>query len=75
MARFANDEWNDPNSFVAKVTINSRPRLFIFAKKDIAAGSEIRYDYGNKSALWRKKVSIMITSFKQCCFDGSQNES
>ena len=41
-----------------KIVVNGQPRLCLFANKDIREGIEIRYDYGEPSAVvsWRKEV-------------------
>ena len=41
-----------------KIVVDGQPRLCLFAKKDITEGTEIRYDYGEPSAVlpWRKEV-------------------
>ncbi|KAL4003967.1 receptor-type tyrosine-protein phosphatase U [Sarotherodon galilaeus] len=44
-----------------------KPHLCLFALKEIAAGSEITYDYGGKEWPWRKKLKIAsIPSGQQC---------
>ncbi|KAJ8024514.1 Histone-lysine N-methyltransferase, H3 lysine-36 specific [Holothuria leucospilota] len=73
--KFANDEWNQPNAYVAKHIIDERPRLLIFAKRDISAGTEIRYDYGNKSAPWRKKDQGLLSKEKLSEAAGNQKEN
>ena len=40
-----------------KFTIDHEPRLCLVALKDIKSGTELRYDYGDKTNLfWRKDV-------------------
>ena len=36
------------------MSFENQPRLCLFATQDIAAGMEIRFDYGVKSLWWRK---------------------
>ncbi|XP_078339764.1 N-lysine methyltransferase KMT5A-A-like [Crassostrea virginica] len=54
LCRFVNDEKNG-NAVMKLKVFNHFPRLCLFAAKDIEAGEEIRYDYGNEDAPWRKK--------------------
>ena len=39
---------------------NNYPRLCLFAAKDIDPGEEIRYDYGDENAPWRKVLFTFI---------------
>lgn len=47
-----------------KIVVNGQPRLCLFAKKD-REGMEIRYDYGEPSAVlpWRKEVHHFCFGF------------
>lgn len=65
-----NDEWIRPNAIVKKVVVAEQPRLAIFALVRIPKFSEIRFDYGDKSAPWRnsghgKVVAVLV------CYDVS----
>ncbi|XP_072047724.1 histone-lysine N-methyltransferase set-1-like [Amphiura filiformis] len=61
MARWINDQWKNPNSKMKKVLVNNTVHLCLFALTDIAAGKEIRYDYGVKDLPWRKEwISQLI---------------
>ena len=64
-AKYINDEWQSPaNAGVEKLLIDNKPRLGVFAKRSIQVGEEIRYNYGNIDAPWRKNVSkVMSLSF------------
>lgn len=54
-ARYINDaKETQANTFVKKVEVHGVPRLFIYSKKKIEKGTEIRYDYGNPDAEWRQ---------------------
>ena len=63
-ARMVNDTpLGDPleNSFMAIVVVDKVPNLCLFAKRDIETGEELRYDYGDPKAPWRKNVRICGT--------------
>ncbi|XP_071855059.1 uncharacterized protein [Apostichopus japonicus] len=53
--KYCNDDWKKPNAVVKKIIINKQPKLAIFANSEIKKGNEIRYDYGQPDARWRKK--------------------
>jgi hypothetical protein len=41
--------------------IEGKPHILLFAKNFIAAGCELRYDYGGGSALpWRKVLIVSL---------------
>ena len=49
-----NDEHKSPNCIMKKV-VYQKPYLVLFCVRNIAAGEEIRYSYGqNVDAPWRK---------------------
>jgi SET domain-containing protein len=43
------------NCKMKKVVVNGVPRLGLFALNEISKGTELRYDYGDKLAPWRKQ--------------------
>lgn len=53
IARYANDEWVEPNARVVKEVIDGEPYLVLKSVRHIKKGEEIRYDYNDKSAPWR----------------------
>ena len=53
--KILNDAWVRPNAVVKKVVVADQPRLAIFALVPISKSQEIRFDYGDKTAPWRKK--------------------
>lgn len=61
-----NDEWIHPNAIVKKVVVAERPRLAIFALVPISKFSEIRFDYGDKSAPWRKRGNGKVVAVLVC---------
>jgi hypothetical protein len=74
LARYANDRpYKMANAFVKKI-ITDQPRLLLFAKRQIFPGTEITYDYGDKAAPWRRKVTkvgafhcfVSFLSFVSC---------
>lgn len=62
IGRFINDMdyKTKPNCKIRKVIVDGVPRLGVFALKDIAVRSELRYDYGCRDAPWRKHQVIVI---------------
>lgn len=63
LCRYANDApktETECNAIMKMKVFNSYPRLCLFALRDIKAGDEIRYDYGEdeRSLVWRKKVGL-----------------
>ncbi|XP_071839517.1 uncharacterized protein [Apostichopus japonicus] len=62
-ARYINDaKETQANTFVKKVEVHGVPRLFIYSKKKIEKGTEIRYDYGNPDAEWRQDKCCDLTA-------------
>ncbi|CAJ1048439.1 uncharacterized protein LOC119023775 isoform X5 [Xyrichtys novacula] len=57
MGRLVNDAHKSPNCKMKKMTVQFKPHLCLFAIKDIQAGSEITYDYGESEWPWRVLVS------------------
>lgn len=51
--RFVNDEKRG-NAVMKLKIFNIYPRVCLFAAKDIDPDEEIRYDYGDENAPWRK---------------------
>ncbi|XP_022104267.1 uncharacterized protein LOC110986593 isoform X2 [Acanthaster planci] len=43
------------NSQMKVISVDGTPCLCLFAREDIAAGQELRYDYGDESVPWRQK--------------------
>jgi len=62
LGRYANDakaRSRACNCYVKTLIVEGKPHNILFASKDIAAGQEIRYDYGGGSALpWRKASKV-----------------
>ncbi|XP_062580856.1 histone-lysine N-methyltransferase set-1-like [Saccostrea cucullata] len=56
IAKYANDEWVRPNARVVKEIIDDEPYLFLKSIQNLKEGEEIRYDYNDSSAPWRKQV-------------------
>ncbi|KAI7789270.1 putative variant-silencing SET domain-containing protein-like [Triplophysa rosa] len=57
LGRLVNDEHVNPNSKMHIITVDRKPHLCLFAKKDIIPGEEITYNYGDSDWPWRGKVS------------------
>ena len=55
MGKFVNDSAQG-NCKIKKVYVEKKVCLCLFATQDINYGVELRYDYGDKSLSWRKKV-------------------
>jgi len=45
---------SDCNAKAVSMLIKDRPRILFFARKDIIAGSEIRFDYQGEEMPWRE---------------------
>ncbi|XP_062418690.1 uncharacterized protein LOC134129750 [Pungitius pungitius] len=56
LGRLVNDNHKSPNCIMKKIIVNNKPHLCIFAVKNIEAGSEIDYNYGDSKWPWRQKV-------------------
>lgn len=56
------------NSKMKLMVINSYPRLCLFAKREIKAGEEVRYDYGEntKKLPWVILMYICYTTCGSC---------
>ncbi len=55
LARFINDApRQEANCHAKTVFLVDKPRVLIFANKDIQVNEELRYDYGVTDAPWRK---------------------
>jgi len=57
LGRFVNDAPRSSslcNSNAKSVFLLGKPRVLIFASKNIQAGTELRYDYGGKDYAWRQ---------------------
>ncbi|XP_035862618.1 uncharacterized protein LOC116057912 isoform X2 [Sander lucioperca] len=57
LGRLVNDNHKSPNCIMKKIIVNDRPHLCLFAVKNIEAGTEIDYNYGDSQWPWRKKVT------------------
>ena len=62
--RLVNDSLT-PNCKMEKLLFNNRPYLCIFAKRDIAVGEELHYDYGVESLWWRPVNTHAILHFNE----------
>ena len=49
---FVNDS-SVPNAVMKKIVVDSKPRLCLFALKDIGIGDELRYSYEDEGLEWR----------------------
>ncbi|KAL3855109.1 hypothetical protein ACJMK2_014338 [Sinanodonta woodiana] len=58
MGRMVNDATSSNiNSKMEVVSLNNIPYFCLFALREIKAGEEILYDYGEKNMHWRKELS------------------
>jgi len=57
-----NDSGTPTNACMRKVIVKGIPHLVLFATKNINAGEEILYNYGDKShnLWWRRKVMFIL---------------
>lgn len=59
-AKYVNDSPRKFANCTAKsANLDGIPHVLLFAAKDIAIGTELRYDYGGVSMPWRK-VCVLI---------------
>lgn len=67
MAKYVNDaapKTKENNSIMKVLEIDGNPHLALFASRKIFKGEEIRYDYGERSLSWRKKVCDCLKSIE-----------
>ena len=65
--KFVNDS-TIGNCKLKKVYLEKSVHLCIFSAEDIEYGTELRYNYGDKSLPWRKKVFLhYIVSVEFIC--------
>ncbi|XP_055999196.1 uncharacterized protein LOC125672892 isoform X3 [Ostrea edulis] len=72
--RYANDAApgdTQENAAMKCVSNKGRPHLALFAMRKIAAGEEVRYDYGVPNLPWRKKDDDVL----QCEAEGQHHEN
>ena len=55
LCRYVNDS-TEGNSTMKLKIFDYYPRLCLYATRDIDAGEEVRYDYGDDQAPWRKVI-------------------
>ncbi|XP_056003750.1 uncharacterized protein LOC130049773 [Ostrea edulis] len=71
---YANDAAPDDtqhNAVMKCVSNKGRPHLALFAMRKIAAGEEVRYDYGVPNLPWRRKADDVL----QCEAEGQHHEN
>lgn len=65
LCQYANDAYPEPPNCVMKLKKfkNQKPRLCLFAHRDINKGEELVYDYGDdtRNLWWRKKVCFRLS--------------
>jgi SET domain-containing protein len=62
MGRYVNDSPRKAANCIAKAMIFSgKPRVLLFALRDITSGSELRYDYGGGFHPWRKVSDLTFS--------------
>ncbi|XP_048247628.1 uncharacterized protein LOC124124735 isoform X1 [Haliotis rufescens] len=56
LGRMVNDgEWKEENCVMKLIPYRGLPHLCLFANRDIKAGEELLYDYGDNTVNWRKQ--------------------
>ncbi|XP_069121058.1 myosin heavy chain, skeletal muscle-like isoform X4 [Argopecten irradians] len=61
MCKYVNDGIGESQNCVMKQEVfDERPHLCLYAKKDLAVGDELRYDYGVSDLPWRKKKKAKL---------------
>jgi len=82
LCRLVNDDHRKPNSVMRLTVVDGAPHLYLFALRDIIAGQEIVYNYGNDhtSYPWRlchdkvgRQVTFYSVSFCIIFFPTSMN--
>ena len=53
LERYMNDDQNNPNVLPKRIVVDDKPCIVFFAKRDIIAGEELTYDYGEGNHAWR----------------------
>ncbi|XP_067307424.1 uncharacterized protein [Pseudorasbora parva] len=53
LGRLVNDEHRRPNCKMKTIKVNEKPHLCLFAIRDITAGEELNYNYGDSNWAWR----------------------
>lgn len=55
MGKYVNDAPKKHANCIAKsLFLHEKPRVLLFASRDIPANAELRYDYGGKHLPWRQ---------------------
>ena len=54
VGKYINDDYKKPNCKVKLVKIDGQLVLAVYALRDIREDTELRYDYGDDQAYWRK---------------------
>ncbi|XP_041811872.1 uncharacterized protein LOC121620002 [Chelmon rostratus] len=57
LGRLVNDDHISPNCEMRKIFCEGKPHLCLFAVKEISAGEEITYNYGDSCYPWRSRES------------------
>ncbi|XP_052466050.1 uncharacterized protein LOC128021339 isoform X25 [Carassius gibelio] len=53
LGRLVNDDHRRPNCKMKTIKVNETPHLCLFAVRDITAGEELTYNYGDSNWAWR----------------------
>lgn len=62
LGRLVDDEHRRPNCKMKTIEVNEKPHLCLFAIRDITAGEELTYNYGDSNWAWRAQVSYLFIS-------------
>uniref|UniRef100_A0A8C1PWY1 SET domain-containing protein n=1 Tax=Cyprinus carpio TaxID=7962 RepID=A0A8C1PWY1_CYPCA len=62
LGRLVNDDHRRPNCKMKTIKVNENPHLCLFAIRDITAGEELTYNYGDSNWAWRAQVSYLFIS-------------
>ncbi|XP_053301945.1 uncharacterized protein LOC128460698 isoform X3 [Pleuronectes platessa] len=62
LGRLVNDDHISPNAKMKYLNVQGKPHLCLFAIRDIVAGEEITYNYGDSDWPWRSKKSGGMSS-------------
>lgn len=68
LGRLVNDDHLNPNAKMKYFAVKGKPHLCLFAARDINAGEELTYNYGDADWPWRQKV---VKTFSICEIDSN----
>lgn len=58
LGRLMNDSYYFPNAIMKRISVDKKHHLCLFALRNIGAGEEILYSYGEKGFAWHEMVIL-----------------